>query len=485
MQIIVLGMHRSGTSSVARLLNMMGCYFAPERMELPATEANPKGYWERRDVVNLNEEILTHLRYKWDLIADYDSQISASENMQQHFSPRAKEIILGLDANRPWMIKDPRLCLLMPFWLPLHELPVCIYVYRDPLEVALSLQKREGFSINYGLALWEKYTLIALNDSQTIPRFLVSYHELMEEPIATVQKMYQALLDLQIQGLRLPNDNEILAFIDPQLHHQKYRAAEHYSSHLSCAQKQLVDMFEEGTILTQSPLPKLSASAQECLSDYERQLSVKQSLNQAREETQQVNEKLTTVESNLRFKEELVASLSKDKSELMKKSAKYEVELAELKQSALSLKDQYESLQKEHSTLQREQSTLQKEHSTLQKECSNIHNQSAAQRTELTQYKEKLHAQQQQQDMAVRTIRALDTDIRAVFNSLTWKIGDTMTRMALRLMLRRPDKTAKDHIEETISEFGQRFQISMNSTEEKPAVISNSNSALAVSEQKN
>ncbi|OUD13171.1 glycosyltransferase [Thioflexithrix psekupsensis] len=470
MQIIVLGMHRSGTSAVARLLNMMGCYFAPERMELPATEANPKGYWERRDVVNLNEEILTHLKYKWDLIANYNSQISVSENIPEYFSSRAKEIILGLDANRPWMIKDPRLCLLMPFWLPLHELPVCIYVYRDPLEVALSLQKREGFSINYGLALWEKYTLIALNDSQTIPRFLVSYHELMEEPIATVQKMYQALLDLQIQGLRLPNDNEILAFIDPQLHHQKYRAAEHYSSHLSCAQKQLVDMFEEGTILTQSPLPKLSASAQECLSDYECQLSVKQSLNQSREETQQVHEKLTTVESNLRFKEELVASLSKDKSDLLKKSAKYEVELAELKQAALSLKDQYQSLQKEHSI--------------LQKEWSNIHHQSTAQRAELAQYKEKLENQQQQQDMAIRTVRALDVDIRAVFNSLTWKIGDTMTRMALRLLFRRPDKTAKDHIEETIAEFGQRFQVSVGVAEKPPVSKPNSSSTLELVSKK-
>jgi hypothetical protein len=51
MQILVLGMHRSGTSMVARLLNMMGAYFAPEGVEMPAHPEKPKGFWERQDVL--------------------------------------------------------------------------------------------------------------------------------------------------------------------------------------------------------------------------------------------------------------------------------------------------------------------------------------------------------------------------------------------------------------------------------------------------
>ena len=55
MQLIVLGMHRSGTSVLARLLNLMGAYFGPEGSSTGANEENHKGFWERRDVRNLND----------------------------------------------------------------------------------------------------------------------------------------------------------------------------------------------------------------------------------------------------------------------------------------------------------------------------------------------------------------------------------------------------------------------------------------------
>ena len=58
MQILILGMHRSGTSVVARLLNMMGAYFAPEGVSNGANEENPKGFWERQDVRALNDLVL-------------------------------------------------------------------------------------------------------------------------------------------------------------------------------------------------------------------------------------------------------------------------------------------------------------------------------------------------------------------------------------------------------------------------------------------
>ena len=58
MQIIVLGMHRAGTSAVTRLINLMGAYLGPEEQLLPATPDNPKGYWERIDVLQLHEWLL-------------------------------------------------------------------------------------------------------------------------------------------------------------------------------------------------------------------------------------------------------------------------------------------------------------------------------------------------------------------------------------------------------------------------------------------
>ena len=65
MQIFILGMHRSGTSAVARLLNMMGAYFSPEGYELAAREENIKGFWERTDIMELNDAILSASNSSW------------------------------------------------------------------------------------------------------------------------------------------------------------------------------------------------------------------------------------------------------------------------------------------------------------------------------------------------------------------------------------------------------------------------------------
>jgi len=57
MQILIFGMHRSGTSMVVRLINMMGVYFAREGISTGSNEENPKGCWERRRVRALNAKL--------------------------------------------------------------------------------------------------------------------------------------------------------------------------------------------------------------------------------------------------------------------------------------------------------------------------------------------------------------------------------------------------------------------------------------------
>ena len=72
---------------------------------------------------------------------------------------------MAMDAHRPWFLKEPRLCVLFPIWRQVVDLPVCIHIYRNPLEVAHSLQTRNGMPIEAGLALWELYNLRALQSS--------------------------------------------------------------------------------------------------------------------------------------------------------------------------------------------------------------------------------------------------------------------------------------------------------------------------------
>ena len=100
MQLIVLGMHRSGTSVLARILNMMGAYFGPEGVSMGPTKSNPKGYWERQDVMQLNEFILHSADCYWDKIADLKIN-KLPDTVLEEFKTRASRIVLEMDAHRP------------------------------------------------------------------------------------------------------------------------------------------------------------------------------------------------------------------------------------------------------------------------------------------------------------------------------------------------------------------------------------------------
>jgi hypothetical protein len=82
MQILVLGMHRSGTSMVARLLNMMGAYFAPEGVEMPAHPENPKGFWKRQDVL-LCIPLLRSANCEWYRISSFTVDKILNEALEE------------------------------------------------------------------------------------------------------------------------------------------------------------------------------------------------------------------------------------------------------------------------------------------------------------------------------------------------------------------------------------------------------------------
>lgn len=217
MQLIVLGMHRSGTSGVTRLLNMAGAYFGPEGIATDANDENPKGFWERRDLRAACDGLLQESGFDWWRVHGFDIDAIPEEVRESRLAD-LRRIVTDLDAHRPWVLKEPRLCLLFPLLRPLLEVPVCIHVSREPLEVAGSVHARNGFPIQVGLALWEFYTVRAIEASAGLPRITVRYEDLMAEPVGTVEQLLTQLEELGVQGLRVPTEREITAFIVPELH---------------------------------------------------------------------------------------------------------------------------------------------------------------------------------------------------------------------------------------------------------------------------
>lgn len=266
MQLVVFGMHRSGTSPLTRLINLMGAYVGIEGSLMGANQQNPKGFWERKDVLELNKQVLTSLGLEWYQVANLDLS-KLNPKMLRFFKRQAMDILLKLEPHRPWVIKEPRMCLLFPLWRALLEAPVCIHIYRHPVEVAQSLRTRNGFPLHFGVALWEKYHLAAIEHTRGLPCLLVSHRQLMLQPVETVQKLYEDLLAVGTHGLRCPKEAEIRAFIDPAF----YREREQHDpeeQYLSIAQKKLFDAFRNGSVFDLDPLPQLSAGALEALTSY-------------------------------------------------------------------------------------------------------------------------------------------------------------------------------------------------------------------------
>ncbi len=221
MQIIVLGTHRSGTSLVTRLINMMGAYFSSGGNSIGFNEENPKGFWERRDVIACNDAILEEQGCTWDALAGWEMKRAATGKTDDRITAQIKNILLELDGNRPWVMKDPRLCLTFPYWRKHLELPVIVTTSRDPVEVAISLQKRNHFSLAHGLAIWEYCHAGILNAVSGLPVIPVSHQEVLSQPVETVGRLFESLMQHGVQGLRLPSQQEITSFIEPSLYRSK------------------------------------------------------------------------------------------------------------------------------------------------------------------------------------------------------------------------------------------------------------------------
>ena len=281
MQLFVLGMHRSGTSAVTRILNMAGAYFGPEGISNGADEGNPKGFWERVDVRAACDGLLRDAGFEWWRVSGFSldriSETSRTRNLTE-----LRKTLLELDAHRPWVVKEPRLSLLFPLVRPLLEVPVCVHVYREPLEVAESLRTRNGFPLPVGLALWEVYSARSFEASTGLPRMLVRYEDLVADPRGGVRDLLERLGALGVQGLHVPTEQEITAFVTPELHRQR-RSGARRGEWLNQAQAALAAAIEDGSVLTADPPHTVSEGAIAELEAFEAFEALEKELSEVRE----------------------------------------------------------------------------------------------------------------------------------------------------------------------------------------------------------
>ena len=156
--IFVLGMHRSGTSAVAGLLDELGVWAGPQEDLMPGDFANPLGYYERRAFMVEMDKALEVAGGAWDQPPKFDDE-SLSE-ARRAVSCAIQSVRESIRDHTVGLIKDPRLCLFAS-WVTENSSPAdeFVTVFRNPVAVARSLKRAQGVPLEVGLALWEYYNV--------------------------------------------------------------------------------------------------------------------------------------------------------------------------------------------------------------------------------------------------------------------------------------------------------------------------------------
>ncbi len=196
--ICILGMHRSGTSAVARALNLLGPYIGrPEHMMKPVEGDNPQGFWENMLIYTLHEKILSSLSSSWDSIMPPPGEWWKQPVLGRHRGNLINIIEHEFGGHDLWMWKDPRTSLLLPFWQNVAQergIEIsCVISIRNPLDVAASLKRRNRIPESKSLSLWLLYTLSALHYTAHEKRVLVSFDDLIEDPVVSLKKISTSL----------------------------------------------------------------------------------------------------------------------------------------------------------------------------------------------------------------------------------------------------------------------------------------------------
>ena len=218
--VLILGMHRSGTSAVTGLVNLLGPSVCISEDLLVGARTNAKGHWESRSLFRLNDRLLAEMGCSWwhppsgEVLAGWERGLDAGT------FDGARDVFDHAHPSAPWVWKDPRACLTLSFWRRALDRPVSgIIVFRNPLDVARSLERRDWMETEFGLALWMRYTRLLLEQAGGMPVMVSCYDDIVEDPEAFSE---QARAFLQGTGMAVESTvdpSAVRGFVDPNLRH--------------------------------------------------------------------------------------------------------------------------------------------------------------------------------------------------------------------------------------------------------------------------
>ena len=227
--IVVLGMHRSGTSAITKSLELLGVGLGGNLH--PAGFDNPKGFWEDRECIAINDSLLMHLDSTYDRLGLAWDEIKTDAQVSE-LKLRATQLILRKqeENNGIWGFKDPRTCRLLGFWKDVFlalECEVCFVIaVRNPASVTASLATRNDIPPEKSYFLWLQHVLPPLSFMKDARRVVVDYDELLANPYSQLVRISAKL------GLVLPEPQSSMVkdfesnFLESGLRHACFTEAE-------------------------------------------------------------------------------------------------------------------------------------------------------------------------------------------------------------------------------------------------------------------
>ena len=219
--VCVLGVGRSGTSLTARALNVLGVDLGPEETMLqpddvpPGAPDNPKGFWEQREIVQLNQEVLGSLGAGYQEISRRRVGWETAVELEP-FRARIAELVERCFDGRRWGFKHPQTTLTLPLWRSVvgeFDHVVCV---RNPLEVIASVGDGPAASRGDLIGIWTHFTCEALRLTAGRRRMFVFYEDWSTDPHAVGRELARFVHGSPDAEAA----SRVASVFDPQLHRQ-------------------------------------------------------------------------------------------------------------------------------------------------------------------------------------------------------------------------------------------------------------------------
>ena len=218
--IVILGMHRSGTSAMAGIVNLLGVDLGAQLLR--PSKDNVRGFWEHAEIMVMNEWALRALGSSWSDFRPLPVEWWHCEYIRPIQGALLRIVRRDFGESLLSAMKDPRFCRVLPMWYAIFEElryePLHIIMVRNPKEVADSLLVRDGITPRDAYLLWLEYMLAAERSTRGKNRVFIRYSQLVnhwETVLSHIEQRFCLSWPKDVGAVSVA----IESFISPSLRH--------------------------------------------------------------------------------------------------------------------------------------------------------------------------------------------------------------------------------------------------------------------------